>query len=143
MCRQSSRSYSQDDFALESAHVISTVESKKIHLMAMTAGGFRLYFSTYKDAFRQTFAVGTDSTKIAPTTLELGHVRLPPAEIQQTIPGQLKEPMKYTYYDCGISLSIKPVNEDVDSIYCTSVAPNNVAPPQQPALSNMTAYVRT
>lgn len=143
MCRQSSRSYSPEDFSLESVHIISTVESKKIHLMAITTAGFRLYFSTYKDASRQNLVMNTDNVKITPSTLELVHVRLPPAEVQQTIPGQLTEPLRYTYYDCGICLSINPVNEDIDSIYCTSVAPNNVTAPQQPVFSNMTSYVCT
>lgn len=143
MCRQSSRSYPEEAFKLESVHIVSVAESKKIHMMAVTSAGFRLYFSTYKDAFRQSFMSSADNVQIASTTLELGHVRLPPAETHQIAPGQLSQSFRYTYYDCGICLSIKPVNEDIDSIYCTSVAPNNVNTPQQPVFSNMTSFVCT
>lgn len=141
MCRQNSRNYSNDAFTLVSAHVISKAESKKVHLMAMTAAGFRLYFSTYKDAFRQNMAYGGDSLSMVSTTLEMGHVRLPPADAHQSIPGQPNAAFRHTYYDCGVCLSVKAFNEDVDSIYCSAPATNTIPPPTQPAYSGIVTFV--
>jgi hypothetical protein len=142
MCRQNSRSYSADAFTLVSAHVISKAESNKIHLMAITAAGFRLYFSTQKDAFRQTMVYNGDNLNLKSTTLEMGHVRLPPTDALQTNPGQPNSAIRYTYYDCGVCLSVKEFNEDIDSIYCSALAPSNIAPPTpQPAYSTIPSYV--
>lgn len=125
MCRQHSRLYQSDAFELESLHVISEAESKRIHLMAITTAGFRLYFSLYKDGFRNTMMNTSTST---PNALEFGHIRIPPPNESQP---QMTALVRGTYYDCGICLSIKTKNDDVDTIVVTSVAPSNLPSPQQ------------
>ncbi|KAG2195840.1 hypothetical protein INT47_012381 [Mucor saturninus] len=141
ICRQYSRSYNVDAFRLESIHVISEAESKRIHLMVMTSAGFRLYFSLYKDGFRNTIT----PPSYVPNALELGHVRLPPPADVLTAPLRLRK----TYYDCGICLSVNHIDEARDMITVTSVAPS-ITPPSQPssyplisAVPNRPVYVET
>ncbi|GAA5797410.1 hypothetical protein HPULCUR_002794 [Helicostylum pulchrum] len=126
MCRQHSRMYNADAFELESLHVISEAESKRIHLMAMTSAGFRLYFSLFRDGFRNT-AINLTTSSI-PNALEFGHIRIPPINGSSA---QTNTLVRGTYYDCGICLSIKTKNDEIDSLVVTSAASGLVPTPQQ------------
>ncbi|KAG2228604.1 hypothetical protein INT48_003834 [Thamnidium elegans] len=131
MCRQHSRMYNSDAFELESLHVISEAESKRIHLMAMTSAGFRLYFSLFRDGFRNTM-IGMTTSNI-PNALEFGHIRIPP--INESAP-QTNVLVRGTYYDCGICLSIKTKNDEIDSLVVTAAASSLVPTPQQNTYPN-------
>lgn len=141
MCRQYSRSYNAEAFLLKSIHIISKAESKRIHLMVMTSAGFRLYFSLYKDGFRNTI---TPPSSI-PNALELGHVRLPPSIDDSNSPRRFRE----TYYDCGICLSVNNIDETHDTITVMSAAPSSTPLPQQSSyplirvVPNRPVYVET
>lgn len=106
-------SYNPDVFTLQSVHVISKAESKYVHLMAITSGGFRLYFTTSREGFRNK------SLPAVPNALELGHVRLPPPPIAQ-VPGQPYPLARIAYYDCGICMTARQINDDNDTIHVTA-----------------------
>ncbi|KAI7897767.1 Nup133 N terminal like-domain-containing protein [Cokeromyces recurvatus] len=132
LCRQQSRIVTANDFIIESIHVISVAESKRIHLMAMTTKGYRLYFSHYKDAFRMGgFTTNTNYTMTGPpNTLELGHIRVPPSTTDlNKEAGQLPTSYIETYYDCGICVSVNPKDELTDQLHITSVTclPENMS----------------
>ncbi|KAI8992567.1 Nup133 N terminal like-domain-containing protein [Pilobolus umbonatus] len=114
MSRQHMRTYEREHFRVESIHVISKRESKKLHLVAVTSSGFRLYFTHHKDALRTTLPYD----KI-PDTLELGHIRFPSPSIDYAA-GETRYRFRYSYYDCGVSISVRGKTEDTDSIMVTS-----------------------
>jgi nuclear pore complex protein Nup155 len=120
MCRQQSRIFDPSDFKLESIHVISKAESKRIHLMAVTNSGFRLYFTHHRDAFR-TLSMPSINTSAEPNTLELGHIRIPPPKPTRSA-GEFPSLYTLNYYDCGIWLSVNPKTDEVDTIQATAVA---------------------
>lgn len=120
MCRQQSRIFDASDFKLDSIHVISKAESKRIHLMAVTGSGFRLYFTHHRDAFR-TLSMSNINTSVQPTTLELGHIRVPPPKPSRSA-GEFPSSYTLNYYDCGIWLSANCKTEQVDTIQAIAVA---------------------
>jgi nuclear pore complex protein Nup155 len=110
--------------------------------MAITSAGFRLYFSLYSDGFRSTIG----PTSNIPNALELGHIRIPPPN---DLASKSQLMVRNTYYDCGICLSIKNVNDDYDAITVTATAPSVISPEQQSsyplisAVPNRPVYVET
>ncbi|KAI9473423.1 MAG: Nup133 N terminal like-domain-containing protein [Benjaminiella poitrasii] len=123
LCRQQSRMVTANDFVIESIHVISVAESKRIHLMAMTTKGYRLYFSHHKDAFRVGgYNTLNNNMTGPPNTLELGHIRVPPSTIElNKEAGQLPTSYTDTYYDCGICVSVNPKDDITDQLHIMSV----------------------
>ncbi|KAG1452444.1 hypothetical protein G6F46_009697 [Rhizopus delemar] len=131
MCRQQQRIYNREEFIITSLHVISKEESRKICLMAMTAGGFRLFFTGHPNALRP-FSMDNMQND-TPTTLELAHVRLPPPEINLNLEGP-RPRYHTTFYNRGTCISTK-ANEEHDDIYITALA--SVQPDKQ---SNTLSY---
>jgi nuclear pore complex protein Nup155 len=120
LCRQQSRIFDSSDFKLGSIHVISKAESKRIHLMAVTSSGFRLYFTHHRDAFR-TLSMASANTSVEPNTLELGHIRIPPPKPNRSA-GEQPSSYSLNYYDCGIWLSVNSKTDEVDTIQIAAVA---------------------
>ncbi|KAI9496976.1 Non-repetitive/WGA-negative nucleoporin C-terminal-domain-containing protein [Zychaea mexicana] len=119
-CRQSSVEFTTTEFEIQSIHVISKAESKKVHLLAVTTTGFRLYFTHHKDALRMTsFARSTDAP---PNALELIHVRLPPtAEPSGPTPALQQSQnsvgtIHAAYYDCGTLLAARTFGRDYRTV---------------------------
>lgn len=133
-CRQQSRIFSSSDFEIESIHVISKAESKRIHLMAITITGFRLYFSHHRDSFRVMGGINNFSAQ--PTTLELGHVRMPPPVLTRPV-GQLAPTYVQTYYDCGICISVCPKTDTSATLRIDSMTSGKSATTTQPPSSNI------
>ncbi|KAI8645641.1 Nup133 N terminal like-domain-containing protein [Parasitella parasitica] len=133
-CRQQNRICNSSDFDLESLHVISRAESKRIHLMAVTTTGYRLYFSHYRDSFRGTGYGSQLPTE--PNTLELGHIRLPPPVLARSA-GQLPPITAQTYYDCGIYISVWPKTDTSATIRIDSVTSATAAQPPTSAIGVM------
>lgn len=108
------------DFEIASIHVISKAESKKIHLLAVTTTGYRLYFTHHRDALRSAFV--PTSPESPPNALELVHVRLPPpAEAsgpglamqgQQSQNGKLHK----TFYNRGALLAARYYSGSGDTL---------------------------
>ncbi|KAI8093448.1 Nup133 N terminal like-domain-containing protein [Halteromyces radiatus] len=119
MCRQNSMIASAPDFNIEYLHVVSTTESSKIHLVAVTESGFRLYFSHQRDALRTAYTYPSNIQMI-PNALELLHVRLPPrpTTVNQTIQPYPK--IFCSYYDCGVLLDFQKFDDHNDVVYMTS-----------------------
>jgi nuclear pore complex protein Nup155 len=138
MCRQTQRAFHPEVFALESLHIISKAESRYVHLMAITAAGFRLYFTHYKDGFRNASTYMNPPSEI-PNALEMGHIRVPATPLTQT-PGEPSLFCSYAYYDCGITLTVRTVNEDIDSINMTSLAHHTINTASQ-QISQPTSYI--
>lgn len=127
-CRQQSKFCSTQELEISSIHVISSAESKRIHLLAVTVAGYRLYFSHYNDAFRFL----DESKPLLPSTLELGYIR--------SAPPDLNRPHRFftnTYYDRGICLSIHPQSDTVDQLEMTSVTSAKPATGSQPTNTTM------
>lgn len=137
MCRQNSAIFMASDFDIEYLHVISVAESTKIHLVAVTKRGYRLYFTHQRDALRNTYAYPTN-IKMIPNALELVHVRLPPrmTSVNQNI--QPYPEINMSYYDCGVLVASQAHDELYDTIYMSSVAVNNAL---EPLTTTATGYV--
>jgi hypothetical protein len=118
MCRQHQRICDPEEFLISSLHIIPKKESQKIYLMAMTAGGFRLYFSGHANVLRMYAPVS--GTTDRPSTLELVHVRFPPAEANLH-PDEPKASYHTTYYSRGTCISAK-ANKEFDSVHITALA---------------------
>lgn len=130
--RQQSKFCTSQELQISSIHVISLAESRKIHLLAMTIAGYRLYFSHHKDAFRFS---GNELGP--PTTLELGYIRSPPQELNRD-PNRPPRIYANTYYDCGICLSVLPQSETVDQLVMTAASPAKPGPENQPVNTSLT-----
>ncbi|KAI9246692.1 Non-repetitive/WGA-negative nucleoporin C-terminal-domain-containing protein [Phascolomyces articulosus] len=127
-CRQSSANMNADGFKIQSIHVISKAESNKIHLLAVTVTGFRLYFTHQKDALRtiQPLNVRGQPTSqqqpLPPNALELVHVRFPPtveasgqgSALQGLQQSHLFGEVNAAYYDCGALLAAKKLDQRQD-----------------------------
>ena len=117
-CRQSTAAFDANEFDIQSIHVISKAESKKVHLLAVTTSGYRLYFTHHKDALRSGTYMQPAVADVPPNALELIHVRLPPAvEISGPSPmlqGQQSHfgSIHAAYYDCGTLLAAKTIGQD-------------------------------
>ncbi|RCI05673.1 hypothetical protein CU098_001235, partial [Rhizopus stolonifer] len=136
ICRQQVRSATERDFQIESIHVISKKESKRIHLMAITITGYRLYFTHYQDGFRTMMNVVE-----RPSTLELGHIRMPPLERLDVT--QMAPTFSKSYYDCGICVSVKAKDDMSDSLQITSVGFGKLPAPKQPQSSSSAIRMTT
>ncbi|KAF7731213.1 hypothetical protein EC973_000628 [Apophysomyces ossiformis] len=122
--------YESKHFEIESMHVVSKSESQKIHLVAVTYSGFRLYFTHHRDALRHSALA---ATRTRPDSLELVHVRLPPPiqptdqNIIQQGPGSIN--IGTSFYDRGAFLASKCGQDEHDSILMASTRigalPNN------------------
>ncbi|KAI8368163.1 Non-repetitive/WGA-negative nucleoporin C-terminal-domain-containing protein [Radiomyces spectabilis] len=122
MCRQNSMMYDATEFELQSIHVISKMESNRIHLLGVTNKGFRLYFTHEQSAVR-FMSVSDSSTDRRPNVLELVHVRVPPpvnTQTNGTTMPQMLLPVHASYYDCGIFVAARSMSEDKDSIIMTA-----------------------
>ncbi|KAG2215060.1 hypothetical protein INT45_006297, partial [Circinella minor] len=132
-CRQSSTILDTNEFEIQSIHIISIAESKKIHLLAMTTHGIRLYFTHQKDALRMTTTyqqpmTRTTTPSVVPNALELIHVRLPPSAEAScslslhhggptALSGQQPNYQLFgiihaAYYDCGALLAAKTLGQE-------------------------------
>ncbi|CAO3688764.1 unnamed protein product [Rhizopus stolonifer] len=122
MCRQQQKIFSRDEFTIVSLHVISKEESQKINLMAMTTGGFRLFFTGHPSYVRLFSPTGLPDDK--PTTLELAHVRLPPP-VPSLIPEASKPRFNTTFYSRGtcVSTTFNGYSDDLCITAFTSVKP--------------------
>ncbi|KAI8890481.1 nucleoporin-domain-containing protein [Backusella circina FSU 941] len=118
MCRLQTAVADTSDFIIQSLHIISSVESKKVHLMAVTSGGYRLYFTHHRDGFRSFRLTPADDK---PNTLELGHIRIPPKN--EPAPGQMKACYKLSYHYCGITMLCTQKSESLDQVVMTTVTP--------------------
>ncbi|KAI8144562.1 Non-repetitive/WGA-negative nucleoporin C-terminal-domain-containing protein [Fennellomyces sp. T-0311] len=153
MCRQSSVMFEPNDFEIQSIHVISKAESKKVHLLGVTTTGFRLYFTHHKDAMRTGAYMPVNNAEAAPNALELVHVRLPPA-VEMSGPSPMLQGQQNhfgivhaAYYDCGTLLAAKSLGSDkTDVILMTAMdlgdysnrqtSSNNSAPTSLPTYAS-------
>jgi hypothetical protein len=100
--------------------------------MAVTAGGYRLYFTHHRDGFRSFRFAPADEK---PNTLELGHIRIPPKN--EPAIGQMKPHYKLSYHYGGITMLCTPKTEMVDQVVMTTVtSPNGTT--TQPSINGMT-----
>lgn len=140
MCRP--MTYDNESFNIESLHVITKSESKKIHLVAVTKRGFRLYFTHERNGVRtpyiqQSFPNNNNNNNVTPNALELVHVRLPsPKENQQSMQPHLN--VETSYYNCGVFLVseknlLQSTIEDRRTVYMSSAAIESII--RQPASS--------
>ncbi|CAO3590008.1 unnamed protein product [Absidia cylindrospora] len=133
VCRQNSIPYTHSDFIIKHLHVVPTAESRKIHLVAVTESGFRLYFSHQRDALRSAY-VYPSNIKMIPNALELVHIRPPPPPPPpQAFPfnqvTSISTNLNASYYDCGIFLASQPLNDELDTITISSAAIGNAPIP--------------
>jgi nuclear pore complex protein Nup155 len=128
--RQQSKFFNTQELEISSIHVISEAESKKIHLLAITIAGYRLYFSHYKDAFRPI-------SQAAPINkLELGYIRAPPQDMNRD-PNRPPRFFTNTYYSNGICLSIHPQSDVIDQLEMTAATSAKPATENQPVTTSM------
>ncbi|CAO3596039.1 unnamed protein product [Absidia cylindrospora] len=129
MCRQNSTMFVASDFDIEYLHVISISESTKIHLVAVTRRGYRLYFTHQRDALRNTFAHSSSTIKMIPNALELVHVPLPPRMDGVNQNTQPYPEVNMSYYDHGVLLASQTYDEHYDAIYMSSATVTNAMQP--------------
>ncbi|ORZ09832.1 Nup133 N terminal like-domain-containing protein [Absidia repens] len=144
MCRQNSTTFVASDFDIEYLHVISISESTKIHLVAVTRRGYRLYFTHQRDALRNTFAyssaTSSSTIKMIPNALELVHVRLPPRMDQVNQSTQPYPEVNMSYYDYGVLLASQTYDEHYDTIYMSSGTVTNTIQPLTTTTTTTTGY---
>ncbi|KAI9272615.1 Nup133 N terminal like-domain-containing protein [Sporodiniella umbellata] len=133
MCRQQQKIFSRDEFTVVSLHVVPKGESKKICLMAMTVGGFRLFFTGHSNSMRLFSTPDTQNN--TPTTLELVHVRIPPPEIHLN-PDAPRPRYNQTYYSRGTCISTR-INEFSDDVCFTVLASAQLEKPPTPTSNNV------
>lgn len=124
MCRTSAVMFDESDLTLETIHVISQSESKKVHLVAITTSGFRLYFTHNKSP-----SYATVPTAAQPNTIELVHVRLPPPPDAPGPMAQGYQPEVFgavtkAYYNRGTFLAARISDTLTDSVVMTSINTN-------------------
>jgi nuclear pore complex protein Nup155 len=106
------------NFELVSIHPISERESKKIHLVAVTSTGCRLYFTHHRNGLRITFPIPPSTP---PNALELVHVRIPPSQQNARSLGLLGRDadvanISITLYEDAVFLAAKDDNERCDTL---------------------------
>ncbi|KAJ1921195.1 hypothetical protein H4219_000794 [Mycoemilia scoparia] len=123
---------SSPDFRIVSIHVVPRSESRILHLVAITSGGTRLYFSAIKRNMR--YYEGTTAIPARhsiPETLDLVHVRLPEQQGYQSQNQQLgsyptgniaKLPnfIHTACYSNGVTIMANAQNDEHDSIIGTA-----------------------
>lgn len=120
MCRQNSMLYAPSDFAIQDLQVVPTSESRKIHVVAITKRGFRLYFTHQRDSLRNDYLYPSNIT-LTPNALELVHVRLPPPPTASTNHMTQTYPIiNSSYYGSGVLLLSQPYTDDKDTICMSS-----------------------
>ncbi|KAJ1676056.1 hypothetical protein EV182_000049 [Spiromyces aspiralis] len=83
------------EFRIVSIHTIPESESRTLHLVGITSGGARLYFSVIKRNVRYFDNMVPLSRLSTPETLELVHVRLPdPRKLQQETRRDQQQPQQ-------------------------------------------------
>ncbi|KAI8363798.1 Nup133 N terminal like-domain-containing protein [Choanephora cucurbitarum] len=131
LARQSGKTSAVSDFEVSSIHVISTQESKRYHLVAVTKTGHRLYFSHHQDGIRSTMA-----TTGPPNSLVLGHIRFPPVEPIQ--PGEIAPVYSKSFYDRGLCISVRARDDLSDSLQIASVGTGKLISPKTNPSTNYT-----
>ncbi|KAI8579508.1 hypothetical protein K450DRAFT_241319 [Umbelopsis ramanniana AG] len=106
------------NFELVSIHPISERESKKIHLVAVTSTGCRLYFTHHRNGLRNSFPIPPSTP---PNALELVHVRIPPSQQNGRSLGLLGRDtdvanISITLYEDAVFLAAKDDNERCDTL---------------------------
>ncbi|KAI8336815.1 Non-repetitive/WGA-negative nucleoporin C-terminal-domain-containing protein [Chlamydoabsidia padenii] len=125
MCRQDSMLYAASDFAINGLQIVPNSESRKIHLVAITKHGFRLYFTHQRDSLRTNY-IYPSNIKLPPDSLELVHVRLPSPPVSSINPTiQANPQVNKSYYGSGVLLVSQPCSDDGDIVYMSSVAVGN------------------
>ena len=131
LARQSGKTSAASDFEVSSIHVISTQESKRYHLVAVTKTGHRLYFSHHQDGIRSTMA-----TTGPPNALVLGHLRFPPVE--PIHPGEIAPVYSKSFYDRGLCISVRARDDLSDSLQIASVGTGKLISPKTNPSTNYT-----
>jgi nuclear pore complex protein Nup155 len=112
------------NFKIVSIHSIDEIESKYLHLVAITSNGIRLYFSTLSRQIRSLEKTSFDLTTILPSGIELIHVRLPPTTLllpddgSKLITYHILNNIHTTYYHHGIVLLANAISDDMDHLVC-------------------------
>ncbi|KAI8368975.1 Nup133 N terminal like-domain-containing protein [Blakeslea trispora] len=114
LATQSGKTSAPTDFEIDSIHVISTKESKRYHLVAVTKKGHRLYFSHHRDGIRSDVGIAGP-----PNALVLGHVRFP--HVERIEPGERIPIYSRSFYDRGLCISVRNREDLSDSLKITSV----------------------
>jgi nuclear pore complex protein Nup155 len=105
-----------------SIHTIDEIESKYLHLVAVTSNGIRLYFSTIPHLIRTMGRINIE--RVSPSGFELVHVRLPPAprmlpgEGQRLVTHNILNHVHSTYYSHGAFLLANAISDDIDNLVC-------------------------
>ncbi|OBZ84541.1 hypothetical protein A0J61_07413 [Choanephora cucurbitarum] len=133
LARQSGKTSAASDFEVSSIHVISTQESKRYHLVAVTKTGHRLYFSHHQDGIRSTMA-----TTGPPNALVLGHLRFPPVE--PIHPGEIAPVYSKSFYDRGLCISVRARDDLSDSLQIASVGTGKLISPKALQTNPSTNY---
>jgi len=94
-------------FKIVSLTPITTTESSRVTLMAVTSTGIRLYFSSYPNSY---------TTTGRPSVLDLLHVRLPPTSGPVDRPYDSYSDVHSCYYAQGTFLLADSRNEEVDTL---------------------------
>jgi nuclear pore complex protein Nup155 len=102
-----------------SMHIVEPSESLNVHLVCVTRGGHRLYFSTYGRSSAPRFNPST-----RPKRLQLLHVRFPPSLAEILPPGEHNNPKaldsSISFYHQGMFLCAHIQNDANDCIISTA-----------------------
>ena len=116
------------NFSITSLHTISPMESKMIHLLAVTASGHRLYFSHLREYEWNSVAVSPEGKKFAPSCLTLQMLR-PPLSPRSAAMGHFNgvggSQIHESFYSNGLFLAANSFSEEIDRIIC--IAPDSGA----------------
>lgn len=119
ICRaaaQLSQSAASKGCRIVSIHSLSSAESRRWQLVAVTSSGCRLYFSVYpRDTATASLSPGATSfSQQVPTTLDLVHVRLPPTDLASS-----EDEIHTAIYSDGLLLAARISNEEKDAVIGT------------------------
>ena len=113
----------KNTFRIVSIHPIVESESKPLHLLAISSSGIRIYFSALPAHRRLTTANHVaGAQRVAPTCLEVVHVRAPPSlHLGDSMGNQYAysrtttlSAVNTTYYSHGTLLLADSITEDTD-----------------------------
>lgn len=130
---QLNRSFNSFDDSIISIHPLSLSESLYLHCVAITASGFRLYFTT--SAHPQQYSL-TNNHYVPPSVLELRFV-LPPAG-QSLISQGAK--IHESFYSHGITLASQALDE-VDRILLFAPHAGQISRQNQKCFSEYASYI--
>ncbi|KAI8327706.1 Nup133 N terminal like-domain-containing protein [Chlamydoabsidia padenii] len=84
ICQTNAIKYVPTHFGISNLYVVPTNESKKIHLIAVTNYGYRIYLTHRRDNLQTSYGyppTATSTIPNTPNTLGIVHIRLPPPSL--------------------------------------------------------------